>query len=165
MKSKALYKGLFIFFGAFVFSFSWFSVPPVESQSKETTKLALVRNAPTAEEGQFLVCAASCGFGAQEKKPLECLAICQRESNTSDEVIAKFVQSGFIRIGGFWEVFDHGYGFSCEKNEDVCKCSGYFDCEILVKSGCCDGPIDICETHPGGKEVCSCKKSRKCGGL
>lgn len=112
----------------------------------------LVRTAPTPQGADFLVCKEKC----ERSKPtrfLECLQKCQTDSKVVDsEVVALMRPMGGVSVG-----------FSCDPFEDHCSCSGYFDCKILDKSGCCSKPVDTCTSTGGGPETCTCEKSPQCG--
>jgi hypothetical protein len=115
------------------------------------------RKAPSASEEQFLACAARCGFGAQAEKALACLGSCQEQAKLTGKDVAKFLRfSASGRFGGVGGAL----GFTCDPFETTCSCSGYWDCKILDKSGCCSKPIDTCGGTP---EKCTCEKSPQCG--
>src|SRR5207237_59074 len=117
----------------------------------------------TDHEEQFLACAASCLFNKNtEQERTACRKTCQTNAEVSDIRVAELPSpSIFSRRTG-----SVGHGgvvwFSCPVFESTCSCSGYFDCKVLDKSGCCKAPVDSCTSSGGGPETCTCDVSSKC---
>jgi hypothetical protein len=141
-----------------VFVGCFFSLP-ASSQSQVVVTIPIVRNAPSAKEEQFLVCAARCRFGDQVDKPIPCLNSCQADAKLTGREVARLIRPGLATIGGSG---GGQLGFNCDPFEPTCSCSGFFDCKVLEKSGCCSKPVNSCHDSPGKPEICTCEKSPQC---
>ena len=122
----------------------------------------LIPHGVTEAEEQFLACSASCLFTKDPNQQQACRVTCQRQANVS---VVRIADLGLPRITS-QKTGSVGAGavvwFSCPPFETKCSCTGYFDCKVLDKSGCCKTSVDTCTSSGGGPETCTCDKSARC---